>query len=81
MANETYSTPDTGLGAFLTVKGYHLRRTFGRDGSIWFEFEVDGRDIAADVADFFAGTDDEVSASRYNAASRRLSKTIRDQRR
>lgn len=74
----TYSTHRVDLGAYLICKGYEIRRSFLKDGKVWFEFGVDGKGIEYDVADFYSGQGDNVSASAYSTASWKLSGLIKD---
>ncbi len=77
--NDGYSTSDTALAAYLTVRGFPLKGAFRRDQRIWFEFDASGDEVERSVAEFFsANGSDLVSAQIYANAEQRLRRLIRD---
>lgn len=81
MSNDTYSTSDTGLASYLLATNYRLVGNYTTEGRMWFTFSTDAGDVAVSVANYFSGEDDEVSASKYRDAERRIMDLVHKARR
>lgn len=81
MSGGTFETSDIGLSAYLAALGYPRIGKRMNGNRVMFMFSIaNGRDLASDVANFTMGTDDEVSASKFQREAMNLRDELKNRR-